>query len=223
MYTAVIPNCYPLFLLKEGEQVESVLVGIKELFLMDLFDLTHHHCTDQSSGCCSCHCRYLHVQWGSERCEALNARPCALEHRVGGEERASWEEVKPSPGLPAGFIRVHEQRRRKGALTGCKRSRRWTSSPPLCCRASGLRPQGLEGLEETVGKKNIRLVDQRRLLTSRRRGPRLSSGRFPEDVPRRCQASDGVLTHVSRSPAGGGHHVACALHLGQAKVADHDL
>lgn len=37
------------------------------------------------------------------------------------------------------------------------------------------------------------------------------------------QSSEGVLTHVSWSPTGGGHHVPCSLHLRQAKVTDHDL
>lgn len=44
-----------------------------------------------------------------------------------------------------------------------------------------------------------------------------------EEVSHQSQTSGGNLTHVSWSPAGGGHHVACPLHLRQAKVADHDL
>ena len=34
---------------------------------------------------------------------------------------------------------------------------------------------------------------------------------------------DGGLTNISRSAAGCGHDIPCALHLRQAKVADHDL
>lgn len=37
------------------------------------------------------------------------------------------------------------------------------------------------------------------------------------------QSSEGVLTHVSWSPTGGGHHIPRPLHLRKAKVTDHDL